>query len=652
MDEDAEYDATRDTRWYSDDFETTTDLDGTPEPWSVSSDEEAECVDLEPGECRLRVYTATKTRPVTRTITYRRETNGTLTATTRTGRVRVWSWSIREVDGLGKWRGTDIADYVTRAAELGGIHWFHNLRFDAAFLDTYLQDEPPLGLGMSSGKWFSRQVPQGSFGALISDMGAHYARYIHLQDGRRFEVRDSLKKFPSTSVAALAEMFAAPQPKGEIEYTLERPAGYQPTEAEWAYLETDTEIVATALAAPKSVGADGLTVGGDALAEFKRLHEGGTFRTTFPLLERETDDFIRRALRGGWSYANPLWQGQLLDCEGAVEDVNSMYPALMHRHSFPVGTPIQLAPGQTGAKGYPHTIIGAMIDATIRPGKLPVIQVKRDPRYNPVQYQTEVRGVEWYGTEIDWALLYENYEVDVIGWYGGLAFKGRAGLFNRYIDKWMRVKEEAGFVMAAEKKAGRYGSVKWAKAAGERAQAKFQLNNLWGRFTINPLRASRLPRLTDDGAPTYTLGSQQYDEPSYTAVGVFTTSYGRDYIIRNAQSFGDDFLYADTDSIHHKGLGTGTLEMHDTKLGAWKREGVFDQATYLRAKSYAERVGGEADSHVAGLPRKLLDGLRVEDLVIGAKFHGKLVPKRVPGGVILESTDFIIGAKDAWGNRS
>lgn len=617
-------------KWYADDFETTTDLDGPPEPWPVTDEAKLEHQALKPGEFRVIVKLG-KDEP-TRTIRYERGHDGTLRATSRTGRVRVWAWAIAPVGETVIYRGTTIESWLEKAAELGGTHYFHNLRFDGAFSDAYLQDAPPHGLGMTAGSWRPSQVPAGAFGALISDTGAHYSRNIHLADGRRFELRDSLKKFPATTIAMLAVMFGAPNPKGEIDYEAERPVGYTPTAEEWDYLETDVEILRTALLAAYDAGARGLTIGGDALGEYRATMYHGKFRTIFPLLDRDLDEFIRRAYRGGWTYINPKWQRQLLTGPGQVYDVNSMYPAVMRQSSFPVGTPTWLAPGQTELEGFPHRIIGAMFDAKIKPGRLPMIQVKGDARYNPVQYQTEVRGVEWYGTEVDWALLLDQYEVEIHEWLGGLAFHGLTGLFDRYIDKWMAVKENS--------------------TGGARTQAKFQLNNLWGRFAINPLRAGRIPGILPDGTPTYSLTPQEYDEPCYTAVGVWTTSYGRDRVIRAAQSFGDDFLAADTDSVHKRGIGSGELDVHETRLGAWKLESTFDQATYLRAKAYAERIDGEVEAHVAGLPRKLLGGVRVEDLVIGARFSGKLVPKRVPGGIILESTDFVIGERDAWGHSS
>jgi hypothetical protein len=645
--------------WYADDFETTTDLDSAPEPYELSAEEIEPLENLKSGESRLSVSSRTisaNEREIY-TVTATRADDGSLTATTRTGRVHVWSWAIAPLESEHVYTGTTIESYVEQAAALGGIHWFHNLRFDGGFLDAYLCELPPVGLGMHAVADRPRSVPPGFFGALISDQGAHYARYVHLTDGRRFEVRDSLKKFPNTTIAALAGMYGAELGKGEIDYTAERPVGYLPTRDEWEYIRRDVDILRTALRVPEALGNDGLTIGGDAMTEYKLTMAHGNFRNIFPILDRDLDEWIRRAYRGGWTYVNPKYQGQILEAPGCVWDVNSMYPAVMRDSSFPVGEPVRLAPGQTELRGYPHVIYGALLDATIKPDHLPMIQVKRDARYDPVAYQTEVRGVEWYGTEVDWALLYDQYDVVIHEWIAGFAFRGISGLFDRYIDKWMEVKKTS--------------------KGGMRTQAKFALNNLWGRFGINPLRAGRLPRIGKDGAVTYVAQPQEYTEPSYTPVGVWTTSYGRDRVIRTAQSFGDRFLAADTDSCHvleihrpehdtlitveHNGeqitrsVPTG-MPVHDVNLGAWKLEGIFDRATYLRAKAYAEQIveGDERhiEAHVAGLPRKLLQGARIEDITVGTRYSGKLVPKRVPGGIILVSTDFAIGERDAWGHRS
>lgn len=645
-------------RWYADDFETTTDLDGPPQPYELDEEERDSLETLRPGESRLAVRRRELEPGIVEcfTVTATRQPSGELTATARTGRVRVWSWGIAPLDSEQIFTGTTIEEYVERAADLGGIHWFHNLRFDGGFLDSYFCTPAPDGLGLRAGEWMPRYVPAGAFGALISDMGAHYARYVHLADGRRFQLRDSLKKFPNTTVAQLAKMFGAEVGKGEIDYTAERPAGYRPTSEEWDYLRRDVIILRTALQHAEQLGNDKLTIGGDAMAYYRRTMEHGHFRTVFPKLDRDLDDWIRQAYRGGWTYVNPKYQRQMIEAPGSVWDVNSMYPAVMRSNSYPVGTPVRLAPGQLKLKDHPHVIVGALLDAKIRPGKLPMLQIKHDARYRPTEYQLEVEAIEWYGTEVDWALLLDQYEVEIHEWIAGFAFRGQEGLFDRYIDTWMQVKEHS--------------------TGGMRTQAKFQLNNLWGRFAINPLRAGRLPEIAPDGSVVYRNTPQSYDEPCYTPVGVWTTAYGRDRVIRTAQAFGDRFLAADTDSCHvlelpnpgdvqitveHQGAEVqrwvpGGFDVHDTRLGAWKLEAVFDQATYLRAKAYAERIvnadgSTEVDAHVAGLPRKLLHGARVEDITVGARYSGKLMPQRVPGGIILMSTDFEIGEQDAWGNR-
>lgn len=612
--------------WYADDFETTTDLDGEAEDYPVGKADRDALVDLEPGGTHLIVRGGD-------TITFRREYDNTLSATKRSGRVRVWAWAIRDVETGETWRGNNIADYVDKAAELGGIHWFHNLRFDGAFLDAYLCDEEPHGLAMTPGSWKKRSVPVASFGSLISDSGAHYARYVHLADGRRFEVRDSLKKFPNASIDDLAKMYESDIPKGEIDYHASRPEGYEPTDEEWEYVEADVAILAKALGVARDLGNESITIGADVMAEYRGTMRGGRFRTVFPILDRDLDEWLRRAYRGGWTYVNPTYQGQILNKKGSVWDVNSMYPYVMRNRSFPVGEPVRLAPGQTSLEGYPHVIYGALIDATIKPGKFPMLQVKNDARYPTTKYLEYAEGVEWYGTEIDWKLLHEQYDVEIYEWIAGYAFRGETDLFDRYIDKWADIKENS--------------------TGGLRQQAKYQLNNLWGKFGVNPLRAGRVPKVGEHGEPSYSVTAHEYGDPCYTPVAIYTTSYARDLIVRAAQSFGTKFLAADTDSCHILGTDPGELDVHETRLGAWKREAVFDKATYLRPKAYAERILREGQeskvvARVSGLPRKLLEGADIESVRIGSKFKGKLVPKRVRGGIILVSSEFEIGNGEEW----
>jgi len=79
-----------------------------------------------------------------------------------------------------------------------------------------------------------------------------------------------------------------------------------------------------------------------------------------------------------------------------------------------------------------------------------------------------------------------------------------------------------------------------------------------------------------------------------------------------------------------------------SRLGAWKRESVWDAGLFIRAKCYTERVHGTYTTHVAGLPDKIASQLTFDDFTNGAVFHGKLLPERVPGGIVLKDVGFTL----------
>jgi hypothetical protein len=66
------------------------------------------------------------------------------------------------------------------------------------------------------------------------------------------------------------------------------------------------------------------------------------------------------------------------------------------------------------------------------------------------------------------------------------------------------------------------------------------LNSLYGKF-CSPLwmLQGKVPYLKEDGALAFQLGEDESKDPVYTAMGVFITSYARDYTIRTAQSVYD-----------------------------------------------------------------------------------------------------------------
>lgn len=112
------------------------------------------------------------------------------------------------------------------------------------------------------------------------------------------------------------------------------------------------------------------------------------------------------------------------------------------------------------------------------------------------------------------------------------------------------------------------------------------------------------------------------------------------------------FLYADTDSLHcssPSGLLPDYLEIDSYKLGAWKVETEFTKAKFLRAKTYVEygheygeEVSDTLNITCAGMPKSVYENVTFENFVVGAEYVGKLAPKHVVGGIVLEDTTFTI----------
>ena len=57
------------------------------------------------------------------------------------------------------------------------------------------------------------------------------------------------------------------------------------------------------------------------------------------MLDETIDGFCRKAYRGGWTFANPLTQGKVLEQGIDIYDINSMYPATMLQNPLPFGKP-------------------------------------------------------------------------------------------------------------------------------------------------------------------------------------------------------------------------------------------------------------------------------------------------------------------------
>lgn len=565
----------------------------------------------------------------------------TTTTTTSTEYTRVWAtcvceMSTNEITHLS----TSIDEFMQYIEKLpsGSVVYFHNLAFDGKFILYYLTQ--------NNFTYSENRESKRTYRTLITDLGQFYEISICFKKrgkkAHHIEIRDSLKKI-ALPVADMAKAFGLEMSKGEIDYDLVRPVGHILTQEEIDYIERDVKIVAQCLKVLYDEGMAKMTSSGDALWDFKRrLANSETpkemnkiFEYHYPKLNYEIDGEIRKSYKGGFTYVNPKFQNKIIE-SGTVFDVNSLYPSIMRYKSLPIGRPRHYRGMYQEDTDYPLFIQCVFVCFRLKPNHIPTIQVKSNALYQQTEYLTESdkdTPVMLWLTSVDFQLFIDHYYIDYIEYVEGYKFREATGIFNTYIDHWVQVKNESA-------KSGN---------SGMRALSKLMLNSLYGKFGTNPVRTPKIPYYDEElGLVRYNLGETTYDDPIYTALASFVTSYGRDITIRTAQSVYDRFIYADTDSIHLVGYETPDIDIDDYRLGAWKHEYYFVRGKFLRPKTYAEEAvnkHGEVELEIrcAGLPSNCKTQIKtLEGFNHGTVVKGKKVPKTVRGGVLLVEVDFEI----------
>lgn len=543
--------------------------------------------------------------------------------TTTADDCRVWAWGLARVDTPDDVKiGNDLAEFLNEIAAQNTVVYFHNLKFDGTFiLDWLLRN----GYDYVDSQF---ALSPGTFTALISTQNKFYSINVRWSNGKTTQFRDSLKKLPM-SVENVAKAFKMEEGKGELDYTAYRAVGHVITDEEADYIRRDVAIIANAMKLTLAEGMTRLTVASDSLAEFKHLFGAKAFARMFPVLPETLDNEIRKAYRGGFTYADPRYSGKPTK-SGLVLDVNSLYPHIMYSSLLPYGEPEYVSGYVEPTKSHPLTIFSLTFTAKIKPNHIPCIQIKGSAMFTGTEYLSEIVDPTTLTiTNVDLELWEEHYDIDVISYDGGYRFHGVEGVFDRYIDKWSKVKQES--------------------KGGRREIAKLHLNSLYGKFASNPNVTGKIPTLEGDIVRFHT-GPEETRPPVYTAMGVFITAYARALTIRAAQANYDTFAYADTDSLHLLRDDVPVeIDVDPVRRGAWKLEYRFEKAVYVRAKVYLERkwakvpyAQGEYINRVAGLPERVSAKLTFDDVTDGRVLHGKLQPRNVPGGIILEDKPFTL----------
>lgn len=576
------------------------------------------------------------------------------------------------------------------------ICYYHNLKFDGAFWLDYFLIQRGFVQAFDADKGFlkNKKMPVNSVKYSISDMGQWYSVTVKT-DKNIIEFRDSLKLLPF-SVKEIGKGFKTKHQKLDMEYEGYRYAGCEITDKEKEYIANDVLVVKEALEFMFKEGHDKLTIGACCLSEYKKIVGKPVYEKRYPNLyeielaegfgSKTVGDYIHRSYRGGWCYLVKGKEG--LHYNGITCDVNSLYPSVMHSESgcrYPTGNPHfwkgNYIPKEALKRGV-YYFVRISTRFYLKDGYLPFIQIKNNLLYKGTESLTtsdiyNQKRDKYYReylttdgkvvdakvtltlTMTDFDLIQEHYRLEEMEILDGCYFSAQIGIFDKYIDKYRAIKETSKDAM--------------------RQSAKLFLNNLYGKMAASTCSNFKIA-FEKESALSFVDKAEDKKKPGYIPIGSAITSYARAFTIRAAQAnyYGVDkpgFIYADTDSIHCdipieeiKGI-----KIHPTKFCCWKNESDWDKAVFTRQKTYIEHVVKEDGNEVeprydikcAGMPehckhlfelsmtgKKCDEDLRPEekefikkkrtmkDFTYGLEVPGKLLPKRIPGGVVLQNTTY------------
>ena len=524
------------------------------------------------------------------------------------------------------------------------IIYFHNLKFDGSYILNYFNEK------------------EIEFDTFINDMGQWYSITYHYKD-YKIVIRDSLKIL-NFSIKQIGKDMLKTVEKGITPLTEEKIAldecyknGYVD------YVIRDVEILAKTL--NKMIfeqGFEKFTASSQALATYKDMISFPYFLKLFPPLKN--DEVIRMGYRGGWTFANPVYQNKEIKGNINVYDKNSMYPAIMLNYRLPTGKPRKIEYEYTREK---HDIIFKQFDSCcyiynlnvafdIKDNHLPSIQIKignkeyfKNDEYfkekimsnkdilfmldkTQRDYLTTSQG-HYFNitlTNYDLDLMKRQYDFDILenSKIIKYEFSAKKGLFDKYINLYKDRKIEG-------KKIGN---------AVMTQDAKLKLNSLYGKFGTKKLIQEKqvyfendILKFKNDLELTETTGV-------YVPLAMFVTSIGRWEIINNAQDNYSHFLYSDTDSLHLLDEGQEIkLNIDDYKFGDWKIEEQATRGKYLRAKLYIEElIDGTLSVRGAGMTDEIKKQVTFDNFKLGATFKGKRATKQIKGGVLIYTTTFSI----------
>lgn len=520
--------------------------------------------------------------------------------------VRVYLWGIKNMEGT-EHHGTNIHEFLwwlTDNMSGNNIIYFHNLKFDSSFILSALIEE---GYVVEQDKKL-RKMPYAI--SYLGDGQVVYSVDLISPTGAKISIRDSLKLFPGLSIEELGKNVGFKKLKENITYNRRHEPGELIDDKELEYMLRDIEILRLTMIKhfEETEGVIHLTRAAYAESAMKEFVGKANFKAKYGKFDFNEAIDMRSAYFGGFVFVNQNEAGKVKG-RGLVFDNNSMFPGVMSTAKLPYGKPLRFEgsyednESKLTKKGYDLYVIKiSNLKFSLKPGH--IASLPKQLGYTTlIRTEDDLKDYNKKGfmlSSLDLKHFRNNYDITNVTFEYGYAFKSEVGPFKDFVNYYGETKKKA-----------KYGPFKsdeerktWEAETGEviydkmsYLSSKLILNSSYGKFGQKPFQDNYDVTLNEDGKLEYSVHVRDdvkiNSESSwhYIPMAIFITAGGRDILLNAAEKAPERVMYMDTDSLHL--LGTKLPEgfdniMSETELGKWKIENTFENAKWLRDKTYAE----------------------------------------------------------------
>ena len=560
------------------------------------------------------------------------------------------------------WAVNEIAERCQLNAKRHVIIYVHNLAFEFQFLRKWLEWDRVFAI--------DERKPVYAIAAC----------------GVEFRCSYILSNYGLATLGKNLQKYKVEKLTGDLDYSLLRHSKTPLTAKELGYCENDVRVVMSYI--QERIEADGdisripLTNTGyvRTYCRKKCLHGDDkknwgitylNYRSLMQSLQLEPSEYLqlKRAFQGGFTHANAFYSGKTLQ-NVASYDFTSSYPTVMIAERFPMGPAQVYKPKDRDDFLKQLTLYACLFDVEFE--GLESISLCEHPLSRSRCYESEGvqedngRVVEAVRvrttlTEQDYYILRRFYKWD----------KMRLGTFRRYVKGYL----PTAFVKAILDLYQKKTTLKGVKGMEEEyLQSKGMLNSCYGMSVTDICRdqseygdSGEWHSEKPDLAKAITKNNASKNRFLFFPWGVWITAYARRNLFTGIYEFGNDYIYADTDSIkclnyekhasyidrynadimrkleaamaYHKLplelIKPKTIKGVEKPLGVWDFEGVYNKFKTLGAKRYMVEEDGEINITVSGVNKRAAVPYIVQnfqdpfeaftdDLYIPAAYTGKM----------------------------